>query len=84
MPSMLAIGGACTLDDLRQHVAVDIASLLSGLDNDTLPGRRAKVEAQVKGGGGHAQGVVVAWHGMEWGGLSGSSSPTTAGCALTH
>jgi hypothetical protein len=48
-PSMLAMGGVASLDDVRQHVAADIHSLLAGLDNDTLPGRRAKVEGQVRG-----------------------------------
>lgn len=45
--SMLALGGACTLDDLRQHIASDLHAVLASLDNEGLPGRRAKVEAQV-------------------------------------
>jgi hypothetical protein len=45
--SMLALGGAVGLDDVRTHVLSDLTSLLGSMDNEALPARRAKVEAQV-------------------------------------
>lgn len=48
--SMLALGGAVVLDDVRAHVLSDLNSLLGGMDNEALPARRAKVEAQVSRG----------------------------------
>jgi hypothetical protein len=48
--SMLALGGAVVLDDVRAHVLSDLSSLLVSMDNEALPARRAKVEAQVSRG----------------------------------
>lgn len=68
-----------TLDDLRQHVASDMHTVLASLDNETLPGRRAKVEAQVGLGcrGQHRRCRQVA---LEVLSIAPGSSPAGNGC----
>lgn len=58
--SMLALGGAVTLDDLAAHASADLSGLLGGIANEDLPARRAKVEAQV-GGGWRGRQASVQW-----------------------
>lgn len=43
-----------SVDDLREHISLDVATLVSALDGlaDDLPARKAKVEGQVRFSGG--------------------------------
>lgn len=80
--SMLALGGAVTLDDLAAHASADLSCLLGGIANEDLPARRAKVEAQVWGGGGGGGGGRQACSG--WSEKAGPCQPLLLHLVHSH